>query len=67
VPAGSNGAAGLGVAVIGGADGAVTVLGVVHDRDVVERLLEGWADICGAEDSLVWVLRQIVDGGVEAP
>lgn len=69
VPPGSNGATmgGLGVAVIGGDAGGVTVLGVVHDRDAVERLLEGWADYCGAEDSLVWVLRQIVDAGLEAP
>jgi hypothetical protein len=57
---------GLGVAIIGGEAGAVTVLGVVEGRDGVERVLEGWAEVCGGPDSLEWVLDRVHDAGPPA-
>jgi hypothetical protein len=62
-------AAGLtfGVAVVGGEAESVTVLGVVQGRDAVERLLDGWADVCGAPDSVEWVVGRVNDAGLEAP
>lgn len=68
MPAGAFGEfilGGLGVAVIGGEAESVTVLGVVRGREVVERLLEGWADMCGERDSLAWVLERVQGAGLE--
>jgi hypothetical protein len=57
----------IGFAVIGGDAGSVYVLGTIASRDAVEQLLDGWADICGHDDSLVWVRRQLADAGLEVP
>jgi hypothetical protein len=58
----------IGLAVIGSAAaGSVIVLGRIAHRDAVEQILDGWADICGHDDSLVWVRRQLADAGLEAP
>lgn len=57
----------IGFAVIGGEPGSVYVLGVVHGRDVVERLLDGWAEVCGATGSVGWVVERIRREGLEAP
>lgn|SRR5215471_6500651 len=58
---------GFGVAVYGGEAGEVAVLGVVHGREVVERLLDGWAEVCGEEGSLAWVVERVRRAGLEAP
>ena len=55
------------MAVFGGDAGNVTVLGIVKGRAVIERLLDGWAEFCGYEDSLVWVLRRVHDCGLAVP
>jgi hypothetical protein len=60
-------AATFGVAVIGGDPGELTVLGVVRERAVVERLLEGWAEVCGEDNSLAWVVERVRRAGLEAP
>lgn len=44
-----------GMAIIGGDPGGVYVLGTIAGREAIERILEGWAEICGHDDSLVWV------------
>jgi hypothetical protein len=49
----------FGVAVFGGEPETVTVIGTVRGRDVVERLLEGWAETCGEPESLAWVLERV--------
>lgn len=56
----------FGVAVIGGEPGELTVLGVVHGREVVERLLDGWAEVCGEPDSVAWVVERVRRSGLEA-
>jgi hypothetical protein len=56
----------FGVAVIGGEPDSVTVLGVVRERGVVERLLEGWGEVCGEPDSLAWVVERVRRSGLEA-
>lgn len=55
----------VGVAVIGGTPESVTVLGIVHGRDVVERLLEGWTEACGEPESLGWVVERVRRAGLE--
>jgi hypothetical protein len=57
----------FGVAVVGGDPGELSVLGIVREREVVERLLDGWAETCGAPDSLGWVVERVRRYGVEAP
>ena len=37
----------------------VYVLLVVSSREVVEQLLEGWADACWGDDSLLWVVDRV--------
>lgn len=44
----------------------VTVLGVVHGEEVVERLLNGWAEMCGEQESFCWVLDRVREAGLEA-
>ena len=56
----------FGVAIFGGKPESVTVLGVVRARDVVERLLDGWGEVCGEPDSLAWVLERVQRAGLEA-
>jgi len=55
----------VGVALVGGTAESVTVLGVVRSRDVVERLLEGWAEVCGEPGSLEWVVERVHRSGLE--
>lgn len=52
-------------AVIGGEPASVILLGVIRERMSVERLLDGWAAVCGEPDSLAWVLERVA--GIEAP
>jgi hypothetical protein len=56
-----------GFMVIGGDPDNLTVIGTVRERAVVERLLDGWAEMCGEQESLGWVLDRVrscgYDGG----
>lgn len=44
--------------------GQVEILGRLGARHDVERVLEGWADICGSADSLDWVRLRLLTEGV---
>jgi hypothetical protein len=56
---------GLGTIVVGGDPETVTIIGRVNGREVVERLLDGWADWCGEQESLAWVLDRVRSCGLE--
>jgi hypothetical protein len=54
---------GLGVVVYGGEARTVSVLARIDTEAELEQILDGWAEVCGAEDSLVWIRRQLADAG----
>ena len=42
----------------------VGLLGVVADRDELERVLAGWQDAMGRPDSVSWVVERLHESGV---
>jgi len=48
-----------GLVIFGGDPETVTVIGIVRGRNLVEQLLDGWAEACGKPDSLAWVLERL--------
>lgn len=43
-----------------GSDGSFEILGIIEGgRGAAERVLEGWADQCGPQDSLDWVIQRL--------
>lgn len=43
--------------------GLVELLGVVHSREEIEAVLDGWEEACGSESSLRWVKLRLRKAG----
>jgi hypothetical protein len=49
----------VGIAMLAGDPLDVTVLAIVADEVVVERLLDGWDDACMGPDSIDWIAGRL--------
>jgi hypothetical protein len=45
----------------------VSVVGIIADREEVERILEGWEDLVGQPDSVAWLVDRLRGAGVLSP
>ncbi len=45
----------------------VSVVGLVSDRDELERLVDGWEAAMGEPDSVAWLVARLRSGGVLGP